>query len=84
MAMNKIISPYFENGVFAGVRVCVGDEDFVIAGEEVITLANLILKNDVKIKKVDFTTNDIVVCVCVASRQYKSVHVLVPRCVAYQ
>lgn len=33
------------------------DEDFVIAGEEVITLANLILKNDVKIKKVDFTTN---------------------------
>ena len=27
MEHNKIISPYFENGVFAGVRVCVGDED---------------------------------------------------------
>ena len=27
---NEIISPYFENGVFAGVRVTLGDEDFVI------------------------------------------------------
>lgn len=25
-----MISPYFENGAFAGVRVCAGDEDFVI------------------------------------------------------
>ena len=31
METTKIISPYFENGIFAGVRVCVGDEDFVIA-----------------------------------------------------
>ena len=31
METNKIISPYFENGAFAGVRVCIGDEDFVIA-----------------------------------------------------
>ena len=31
MEPNKIISPYFENGTFAGVRVCIGDEDFVIA-----------------------------------------------------
>ena len=31
MEHNKIISPYFENGTFAGVRVCIGDEDFVIA-----------------------------------------------------
>lgn len=31
MEHNKIISPYFEDGVFAGVRVCIGDEDFVIA-----------------------------------------------------
>ena len=31
MKANKIISPYFENGIFAGVRVCIGDEDFVIA-----------------------------------------------------
>ena len=30
MAKNEIISPYFENGVFAGVRVTLGDEDFVI------------------------------------------------------
>ena len=29
MAKNEIISPYFENGVFAGVRVTLGDEDFV-------------------------------------------------------
>lgn len=33
------------------------DEDFVVAGEEIIMLANLILKNEVKMKKVDFTTN---------------------------
>ena len=31
MEHNEIISPYFENGTFAGVRVCIGDEDFVIA-----------------------------------------------------
>lgn len=31
MATNKIVSPYFENGVFAGVRVTLGGEDFVIA-----------------------------------------------------
>lgn len=31
MAKNEIISPYFENGLFAGVRVALGYEDFVIA-----------------------------------------------------
>lgn len=31
METNKIISPYFENGTFTGVRVRIGDEDFVIA-----------------------------------------------------
>ena len=30
MTTNEIISPYFENDVFVGVRVTVGDEDFVI------------------------------------------------------
>ena len=34
MAKNEIISPYFENGVFAGVRVTIGDEDFVIARKD--------------------------------------------------
>ena len=34
METTKIISPYFENGIFAGVRVCVGDEDFVIAPKD--------------------------------------------------
>ena len=34
METTKIISPYFENGVFAGVRVCAGDEDFVIAPKD--------------------------------------------------
>ena len=34
MAKNGIISPYFENGVFAGVRVTLGDEDFVIAAKD--------------------------------------------------
>lgn len=34
METNKIISPYFEDGVFTGVRVCVGDEDFVIAPKD--------------------------------------------------
>ena len=31
MEHNEIISPYFENGEFAGARVCIADEDFVIA-----------------------------------------------------
>ena len=31
METMKIISPYFENEIFAGVRVCAGDEDFVLA-----------------------------------------------------
>lgn len=31
MVTNKIISPYLEYGAFAGVRVNLGDEDFVIA-----------------------------------------------------
>lgn len=34
MAKNEIISPYFENGVFSGVRVTLGDEDFVIAAKD--------------------------------------------------
>ena len=34
MAKNEIISPYIENGVFAGVRVTLGDEDFVIAPKD--------------------------------------------------
>ena len=34
MKTTKIISPYFENGVFAGVRVTLGDEDFVIARKD--------------------------------------------------
>lgn len=34
MGTKKIISPYFEDGKFAGVRVCVGDEDFAIAPKD--------------------------------------------------
>ena len=34
MTTNEIISPYFENGVFAGVRVTSEDEDFVIAPKD--------------------------------------------------
>lgn len=31
MVKNNVITPYFEDGAFAGVRVCIGDEDFIIA-----------------------------------------------------
>ena len=34
MTTNEIISPYFDNGVFAGVRVTLGGEDFVIAPKD--------------------------------------------------
>ena len=34
MITNEIISPYFENAVFSGVRVALGDEDFVIAAKD--------------------------------------------------
>ena len=30
----KLITPYFEDGEFAGVRVTLGDEDFVIAPKD--------------------------------------------------
>ena len=34
METTKVITPYFENGVFDGVRVTRGDEDFVIAPKD--------------------------------------------------
>ena len=34
METTKVITPYFEDGKFAGVRVCLGDEDFVIAPKD--------------------------------------------------
>ena len=34
MKKNKIISPYFKKGKFEGVRVTLGDEDFVIAPKD--------------------------------------------------
>ena len=34
MVTTKVITPYFENGVFAGVRVTLGDEDFIIAPKD--------------------------------------------------
>ena len=34
METTKVITPYFEDGAFAGVRVCIGDEDFVIATKD--------------------------------------------------
>lgn len=34
MKTHEIVSPYFENGVFAGARVTIGDEDFVIAPKD--------------------------------------------------
>ena len=34
METTKVITPYFEDGEFAGVRVSFGDEDFVIAAKD--------------------------------------------------
>lgn len=34
MRTMKVITPYFEDGAFAGVRVCIGDEDFVIEAKD--------------------------------------------------
>ena len=34
MERTKVITPYFENGLFAGIRVTLGDEDFVIAPKD--------------------------------------------------
>lgn len=34
MKTTKVITPYFENGAFAGARVCVGGEDFIIASKD--------------------------------------------------
>lgn len=34
MRTTKVITTYFEDGEFAGVRVCIGDEDFIIAPKD--------------------------------------------------
>lgn len=34
METTKVITPSFENGKFAGVRVCIGGEDFIIAPKD--------------------------------------------------
>ena len=34
MRTKKLITPYFEDGEFAGARVTLGDEDFVIAPKD--------------------------------------------------
>ena len=34
MRTTKLITPCFKDGEFAGVRVCIGDEDFVIAPKD--------------------------------------------------
>lgn len=34
MVENNVIAPYFEDGVFAGVRVTLEGEDFVIAPKD--------------------------------------------------
>ena len=34
MITNEMISPCFENEVFTGVRICLGDEDFIIAPKD--------------------------------------------------
>ena len=34
MRTKKLITPYFENNEFAGARVTLGDEDFVIAPKD--------------------------------------------------
>ena len=34
MRTKKLITPYFEDGEFAGARVALGDEDFVIAPKD--------------------------------------------------
>ena len=34
METTKVIAPYFEDGAFAGVRICIGDEDFIIAPKD--------------------------------------------------
>ena len=36
METKKMITPYFEDGKFTGVRVCIGDEDFVVAPNDYI------------------------------------------------
>ena len=34
MRTTKLITPCFKDGEFAGVRVCIGDEDFIIASRD--------------------------------------------------
>ena len=41
MRTTKLITPYFENNEFAGVRVTLGDEDFVIAPKDYKQVNNM-------------------------------------------
>ena len=53
MKTTKIISPYFENGVFAGVRVTLGDEDFVIARKDYQNVKEMTWQEAMEALKVD-------------------------------
>lgn len=71
MAKNEIISPYFENGVFAGVRVTLGDEDFVIAPKDYRKGKEIPWKEAIDALKVDnlSTWNYRQICLTMAYRK---------------
>lgn len=71
MAKNKIISPYFENGVFAGVRVTLGDEDFVIAPKDYYGSKNIPWQEAMDALKADnlSTWNYRQICLTMAYRE---------------
>ena len=67
---NKIVLPYFENGIFAGVRVTLGDEDFAIAAkdfQEGKTMSWMRAKDTLKSKGLD-TWNYRQTCLTMAYR----------------
>ena len=69
--MNEIISPYFEEGVFAGVRVTLVDEDFVIAPNNYTNGKKMTLQNAkdaIKTENLD-TWNYRQVCLTMAYRE---------------
>lgn len=71
MGTKKIISPYFEDEEFAGVRVCVGDEDFVIAPKDYNNGKSLTwyeVMNALKVNDLD-TWNYLQICLTMAYRK---------------
>ena len=73
---NKIIFPYFENGVFTGVRVTIGNEDFIIMSKNYNNGLRMAGKDVIKSLKEDGLSTWNFQQVCFVMAYYKEINAL--------